>query len=101
MPPTIPTSLKLPAELKAAIDDHARKQGLSSHAYMVKTLAEAAERSRLQEQFTQDALAAEQQMLATGEGYGLEDVRTYFTQMAEFRAGRAPRPSRPAPQKLL
>ena len=44
MPPTIPTSLKLPAELKAAIDDDARKQGLSSHAYMVKTLADAAER---------------------------------------------------------
>ena len=27
MPPTIPTSLKLPAELKAAIDEDARKQG--------------------------------------------------------------------------
>ena len=65
------------------------------------TLAEAAERSRLQEQFTQDALAAERDMLATGLGYPLEDVRRYFTQMAEFRAGRAERPVRPAPKKLL
>jgi len=101
MPPTIATSLKLPAELKAAIDADAHKQGLSSHAYMVRTLAEAAERSRLQEQFTQDALAAERDMLETGLGYTLEDVRSYFTQMAEFRAGRAERPVRPAPKKLL
>ncbi|MBE0589253.1 hypothetical protein D9M69_577230 [compost metagenome] len=101
MPPTIATSLKLPAELKAAIDEDARKQGLSSHAYMVRTLADASERARLREQFTQDALAAEQDMLATGMGHTLEDVRAYFVQMAEFRAGRAERPAPLAPRKLL
>ena len=89
MPPTIPTSLKLPAELKAAIDEDARKQGLSSHAYMVKTLAEAAERSRLQEQFTQDALAAEQDMLERG-AHDFADVVTYFE--ARLRGERPPRP---------
>ena len=101
MPSTIATSLKLPAELKAAIDADAQKQGLSPHAYMVRALAEAAECSRLQEQFTQDALAAERDMLATGMGHRLEDVRTYFSQMAEFRAGRAQRPTPLVPQKLL
>ncbi len=101
MPPTIATSLKLPAELKAAIDEDARKQGLSSHAYMVQTLVEAVERARLRERFTQDALAAERQMLATGMGHSLEDVRQYFAQMAEFRAGRAERPARLAPKKLM
>lgn len=90
MPPTVATSLKLPAELKAAIDADARKQGLSSHAYMVKTLADAAERARLREQFTQDALAAEQDMLARG-AYDLADVKTYF----EARA-RGERPAQPA-----
>ena len=44
MPPTIATSLKLPAELKAAIDEDAKKLGMSSHAYMVKTLADTAHR---------------------------------------------------------
>lgn len=77
MPPTIATSLKLPAELKAAIDKDARKQGMSSHAYMVQTLADAAERARLREQFTQDALAAEQDMLTRG-AYDLVDVKAYF-----------------------
>lgn len=77
MSATIATSLKLPAELKAAIDEDARKQGLSSHAYMVKTLADAAEQARQRERFTQDALAAEQDMLARG-AYDLADVKTYF-----------------------
>ncbi|MDP2065294.1 MAG: ribbon-helix-helix protein, CopG family [Burkholderiaceae bacterium] len=90
MRPTIATSLKLSADLKAAIDEDARKQGLSSHAYMVKTLAEASERARLRERFTQDALAAEQDMLARG-GYDLADVKAYF----EARA-RGERPERPS-----
>ncbi len=89
MPPTIATSLKLPAELKAAIDADAHKQGLSSHAYMVRTLAEAAERSRLQEQFIQDALAAERDMLERG-AYDLADVRAYFE--ARLRGERPDRP---------
>lgn len=89
MPPTIATSLKLPVELKTAIDEGARKQGMTSHAYMVKTLADATERARLREQFTQDALAAEQDMLARG-GYDLADVQIYF----EARA-RGERPERP------
>ena len=77
MPATVATSLKLPVELKAAIDEDARRQGVSSHAYMVRTLADAAERAQLREQFTQDALAAERDMLARG-GHDLADAKTYF-----------------------
>lgn len=86
---TVATSLKLPAELKAAIDEDARRQGVSSHAYMVKTLADAAERARQREQFTQDALAAERDMLTRG-GYDLADVKDHF----EARA-RGEQPERP------
>lgn len=101
MPPTIATSLKLPIELKTAIDNDARKHGMTSHAYMVKTLADAAERGRLQAQFTQDALAAALDMESTGLGHDLQDVRRYFDQMAEFRAGRAQRPSRLVPKNTV
>jgi len=96
MPPTIATSLKLPAELKAAIDEDAKKLGMSSHAYMVKTLADSAERSRLQDRFTQDALDAEQDMLERG-GYDWEDVKTY---LAARRRGEMPErpPLRPVPR---
>lgn len=90
MPTTIATSLKLPAELKQAIDEDAQRLGLSSHAYMVKTLADAAAHARLREQFMQDALASEQDMLARG-GYDLADVQAYF----EAR-GQGGQPQRPA-----
>ena len=100
MPPTIATSLKLPAELKAAIDEDAKKRGMSSHAYMVKTLSDTAERVRLQDQFTHDALAAEQDMLRTGLGHEWADVQQHFAQLAEFRAGRAERPARLVPKTL-
>ena len=100
MSTTIATSLKLPVDLKAAIDEDARRQGLSSHAYMVKTLADAAGRARLREQFTQDALAAEREMVANGLGHPLEDVREHFARMAEFRAGRGDRPAPLEPKKL-
>ena len=101
MSTTIATSLKLPAELKAAIDEDARREGLSSHAYMVRTLADASGRARRREQFTQDALAAEREMLATGLGHEWDDVRAYFAQMAAFRAGKAERPAPLVPAKVL
>lgn len=88
---TIATSLKLPAELKAAIDEDARRLGISSHACMVRTLSEAAERSRLREQFTHDALAAERDMLAHG-AYTLADAQAYFS--ARVRGEPVERPSR-------
>lgn len=98
---TVATSLKLPVELKAAIDEDARRQGMSSHAYMVKALGEAADRSRLRERFTEDALTAEREALVTGLGHSLDEVREYFARMAEFRAGRAERPAPLMPKKLL
>lgn len=101
MPATVATSLKLPAELKAAIDADARRLGVSSHAYMVQMLAESTERARLREQFTQDALQAEQEMRATGLGHEWQDVRAYFEQMAAFRAGRGERPAPLLAQPVL
>lgn len=86
MPPTVATSLKLPAELKAAIDEDAKKLGMSSHAYMVKALADTAGRVRMREQFTQDALVAEQDMLARG-AHDWEEVKAY---LAARRRGESP-----------
>lgn len=90
---TIATSLKLPAELKAAIDADARRLGLSSHAYMIRTLSEAAERSRQREQFTQDALTAERDMLGRG-AYTLDEAQTYFAARARGEPVQRP-PLRP------
>jgi hypothetical protein len=47
VPATTPTSLKLPGALKLQLEEDAKQMGMSLHAYMVSTLADAAQRKRL------------------------------------------------------
>lgn len=91
-----PTSLKLPAALKAKIDDLAAREGLSPHAFMLNTLAAATEQAYLRRQFQHDAQAAQREMKASGRGHELGDVTRYFERLAAFRAGKGPRPRHPA-----
>lgn len=95
----IPTSLKLPPALKGMIDEAARQAGVSSHAYMVNTLAEAAQRAKLREQFDHDTEDALLDVQTNGLGHDLADVKAYFAQMAQFRAGLAERPVPLVPKK--
>lgn len=88
----VPTSLKLPAMLKAQIDESARKAGLSAHAFMVKTLSDATERARLRQQFDQDTADAWNEAENTGLSHGLEEVRQYFAAKATWRRGEGPQP---------
>ncbi len=89
----VPTSLKLPPELKAQIDTYARAAGLSAHAFMVKTLADATQRQQQRQQFDQDTAAAWSEAEATGLGYPLEAVRSYFEAKAAWRQGKGPAPA--------
>ena len=88
----IATSVKLPAALKARIDEVARKEGLSAHAFMVKTLAEATGRARLREQFTKDYEQALREVQDSGLAYEFADVRAYFA--ARARGESPPKPRR-------
>ena len=92
----VPTSLKLPPKLKAQIDASAQKAGISTHAFMVKTLADATERTRLRDQFQQDALDALREVEATGMAFDFDDVRDYFAKRAVWRQGAGSEPSLPA-----
>lgn len=92
---TVATSLKLPASVKAQIDQAAVQAGLSAHAYMVRTLQRAAERARLRTQFQQDAQDAWDETERTGVAYHFEDVRAYFQAQAAWRGGVGPEPTKP------
>ena len=58
VPASIPTSLKLPSALKLQLEEDAQQMGMSLHAFMVSTLADAAQRKRLRQSFAQDAADA-------------------------------------------
>jgi predicted transcriptional regulator len=98
---SVPTSLKLPAELKAQIDETARKAGVSAHAFMVKTLADATARAQQREQFQQDSVDALREMKETGLGHSLEDMREYFALLGAYRKGQGPKPIYPALSKVV
>ena len=97
---TKPTSLKLPAGLKAELENVAQKSGLSVHAYMVKALADTVRRAQLREAFSLDSMNALNEMKASGLGHEIGDVRVYFSQLAAHRKGRQPKPPALRPTRL-
>ena len=99
VPASIPTSLKLPGALKLQLEDDAKQMGMSLHAYMVSTLADAAQRKRLRQKFAQDSADALAVMKATGTGHALADVRVYFSQLKEHRQGNSAPPAPLYPKK--
>ena len=99
VPANIRTSLKLPSALKRQLEEDAEQMGMSLHAFMVSTLADAAQRKRLRQTLTQDSADALAVMKASGTGHALEDVRVYFSQMKEHRLGRSAPPAPLQPKK--
>ena len=93
VPANIPTSLKLPSALKRQLEEDAEQMGMSLHAFMGSTLADAAQRKRLRQTLTQDWADALAVMKASGTGHALEDVRVYFSQLKEHRLGRSAPPA--------
>ena len=87
---TVPTSLKLPASVKAQIDESARKAGVSAHSFMVQTLADASQRAHLQRQFHLDGVTSFEEVQATGLAYEWEEVKVYLKARAKDRD--TPRP---------
>ena len=92
---SVATSLKLPAELKAQIDETARKAGMTAHAFMVKALSDTARRAQQREQFQQDSLDALAEVERTGLAHTLDDVESYFEQRTLWRKGMAVEPLKP------
>jgi len=95
-----PTSLKLPAALKTQLEINAQNAGISLHAFMVRTLADSVHRTRLRQAFVQDSQTAVDDMKASGLGYELGDVRTYFSQLSKHRKGLQTKPQDLPPTPL-
>ena len=87
---TVATSVKLPSELKARIDELARRSGKSPHAYVLTALEEHVARSELADRFLQDAIAADEEMQRSGTGYEAAQVHAYVA--AKVRGKKATRP---------
>lgn len=89
---TVPTTLKLPFELKKRIAPLARKSGKTAHAWMLDALEREAGLSELRENFIQDAMASAKQIDEAGPLYAAEDVHAYLAARIAGKAARRPSP---------
>jgi predicted transcriptional regulator len=87
------TSLKLPDSLKQRAVAAAKAKGVSPHAFMVEAIERAAMLAEQRDRFLEEAQAAREEMVATGEGYDADEVHAY---LAARVAGR--KPARPKPK---
>lgn len=85
------TSLKLPDELKQRAVAAAQMQGVSPHAFMVQAIEQAANAAERRRGFVAEALAAREQMIATGKGYGADEVHSYLKARVEGRKSTKPK----------
>jgi predicted transcriptional regulator len=74
------TSLKLPEELKQRAASAAQELGISTHAFMVDAIRQAADGVELRSQFVTQAQVARAAMLQGGQGYDANDIRGYLRQ---------------------
>jgi predicted transcriptional regulator len=91
---TLATSLKLPAAVKRDMERLAKKAGLTTHAFMVQTLAEKAANEKQHAKFVSDGLRAAQRMDETGLGYEFDEVKAFLLAKVRREAPRALKPKK-------
>ena len=72
------TSLKLPDELKLRASTAAEELGISTHAFMVGAIRQAADAVEQRTQFVAQAQAARAGMQQSGQGLDAAEVRAYL-----------------------
>lgn len=72
------TSLKLPEELKLRASTAAEELGISTHAFMVGAIRQAADAVEQRTQLVTQAQAARADMLQSGQGHDANEVRAYL-----------------------
>lgn len=88
----MPTSLKVPLQLKERIDALAQRRAQSTHSFMLDALARQVEIEEAHEAFIRGALQAEKEMDRTGEAYAAADVHAYLDQLVRSVKAKRPKP---------
>ena len=89
---TVPTSLKMPQELKERIARLAGETGESTHALTLRLLAERVTAAERRLRFHEEGTAAVADMRASGEGYAAADVHRYLDERVAGKPARRPKP---------
>lgn len=88
------TTIRLPEELKSRLDQLAKTDGKSTHAFMVDALARAADRLERQRAFDAEVQERWLRLQRTGEHYTVDDLRAYALARARGQDVKPPKPRR-------
>lgn len=84
------TSLKLPDDLKKRAANAARELGVSSHAFMVSAIEQAAHATEQRLRFIAEAKLAREEMIDTGRGLDADEVHAFLK--AKVLGGKPTKP---------
>lgn len=85
------TSLKLPDEVKAKAAEAAQHQGVTTHAFMVEAIRQAAAAAEDRARFVAEAHAARKAMLKSGQGLDADEVHAYLRARIEGKSVSEPK----------
>lgn len=81
----VPTTIKLPTELRARISRLAKKSSQSPHAWMLDALKSQASHDEAWNEFVSDAEEAAKEIDAGAPVYAMEDVHRYLSERLQGR----------------
>jgi predicted transcriptional regulator len=85
------TSLKLPDDLKSRASAAAQQLGISTHAFMLSAIEQAATATEQRARFLEDAEAARNTMIETGKGFDADEVHAHFKARASGKKATKPK----------
>ena len=88
----MPTTLKVPDDLRARLAEQAAAEGKTPHAYMLEALREKADRANRRREYLTAGAGALQEYERTGIAYAMEDVERYILGIAAGKKPRRPKP---------
>ena len=90
----VPTTLKLPDELKKRVAALVKGTGKSAHAFMVDAIEQQTSLAERRNAFVTDAKRAQEEMNRAGKGYPAEEVHAYMNARSEGKKASRPRAKR-------
>ena len=90
----MPTSLKLPDDLKKRIDALVAKRNQTAHAFMVDAIRRETERAEQHRQFMDDAQLAHAEVLRSGRAYQATEVFDCLEAKIQGKKISKPRPKK-------
>jgi len=85
------TSLKLPDDLKSRASAAAQQLGISTHAFMLSAIEQAATATELRTRFLEDSRAARNVTIKTGKGLDADEVHAYLKARASGKKTDKPK----------